>query len=82
MAGNYAELKVYIRYVFWVKGLYVFIDWLIYYYIDKTQRDGSYQKYCFAHKVHFCFSYGTKNSDYFPINFWTRIMEAYELAAR
>jgi hypothetical protein len=22
----------------------VFIDWLIYYYIDTTQRDGSYQK--------------------------------------
>ena len=22
----------------------VFVDWLIYYYIDTTQRDGSYQK--------------------------------------
>ena len=22
----------------------VFVDWLIYYYIDRTQRDGSYQK--------------------------------------
>jgi hypothetical protein len=32
----------------------VFVDWLIYYYFDKTQRDGSYQTspvYCF--RLHF-----------------------------
>ena len=26
-------------------NIVVFIDWLIYYYVDTTQRDGSYQTY-------------------------------------
>ena len=28
--------------------IFVFIDWLIYYYIDTTQRDGSYQKHAYS----------------------------------
>jgi hypothetical protein len=32
---------------FYDKKTVVFIDWLIYYYIDTTQRDGSYKKYIF-----------------------------------
>lgn len=40
------------------------------------------KNYYFAYKVHFCFLCGTKDNDYFPISFWTYIMEEYVLTVR